>query len=226
MGNRTLKKQILEYLESGSFENSLAELLMIPGRKAVNPLFSFFCSGMDNVRWRAVTAMGAVVSKMVADGEVESARVVMRRLMWSLNDESGGIGWGAPEAMGEITARNRLLAEEYGCILISYLNPEGNFLEHEILQRGVLWGIGRLAVARPQMAAQAAGFLPPFLKSIDPVKRGLAVWTAGLLKIGELLVCLEQLTGDEERLSLYREMQLEVISVGRLAKEALKGQMK
>lgn len=25
---------------------------------------------------------------------MDSARIVMRRLMWSLNDESGGIGWG------------------------------------------------------------------------------------------------------------------------------------
>jgi hypothetical protein len=45
--------------------------------------------------------MGEVMAHL-ADKDMESARVIMRRLMWSLNDESGGIGWGAPEAMGEI----------------------------------------------------------------------------------------------------------------------------
>jgi len=36
--------------------------------------------------------------------------------MWSLNDESGGIGWGAPEAMGAIMARHTGLADEYANI--------------------------------------------------------------------------------------------------------------
>ena len=45
--------------------------------------------------------MGVVVAGL-AEHDMESARVVMRRLMWNLNDESGGIGWSSPEAMGEI----------------------------------------------------------------------------------------------------------------------------
>jgi len=40
----------------------------------------------------------------------------MRRLMWNLNDESGGIGWGNPEAMGEILACHEALANEYAPI--------------------------------------------------------------------------------------------------------------
>ena len=55
--------------------------------------------------------MGAVVAHL-AEKDMESARVVMRRLMCSLNDESGGIGWGAPEAMGEIIASHEGLASE------------------------------------------------------------------------------------------------------------------
>jgi len=58
---------------------------------------------------------------------MESARVIMRRLMWSLNDESGGIGWGAPEAMGEIMARHEQLTKEYSAILGSYIREDGKF---------------------------------------------------------------------------------------------------
>jgi hypothetical protein len=130
---------------------ALETICRIPGRQAVNPLFSFFYSTKSRsagtrlrpwARWSAgwPTAM-------------ESARVVMRRLMWNLNDESGGIGWGSPEAMGEITAGHPGLANEFACILVSYINPAGNFLEHESLQRGSLWGVGRLAHARPVLAS-------------------------------------------------------------------------
>ena len=61
--------------------------------------------------------MGALVFSL-AEQDMESARVVMRRLMWNLNDESGGIGWGSPEAMGEIMARHSGLAEEYSKISV------------------------------------------------------------------------------------------------------------
>ena len=71
--------------------------------------------------------MGAVVEKLAWE-DMEGARVIMRRLMWSLNEESGGIGWGAPEAMAEIMARHLELAREYSHMLISYMDYEGNFL--------------------------------------------------------------------------------------------------
>ena len=63
--------------------------------------------------------MGQVVSNL-ADTDMESARVIMRRLIWNLNDESGGIGWGSPEAMGDIMACHERLAGEYHRLLVSY----------------------------------------------------------------------------------------------------------
>ncbi len=81
---------------------------------------------------------------------MEKARIVLRRIMWNLNDESGGIGWGSPEAMGEILGQSPELAREFNSILFSYLDPDGNYLEHEMLQRGVLWGIGTYLESNPQ----------------------------------------------------------------------------
>ncbi len=167
------KKKILELLCQEDFEKRLEEFLCFPARKVVNPLFSFFYSTDETIKQRAITAMGFVVSNLAED-DIESARVVMRRLMWNLNDESGGIGWGSPEAMGEIMARSRNLAEEYHCILISYIREDGNFIEHEILQRGVLWGLERLAHAWPELAKDAEPFLIPYVKSGDATLRKLA----------------------------------------------------
>jgi hypothetical protein len=138
----------------------------MPARKAINPLFSFLCSLDELLKWRAVTAMGEIVDRL-ANADMESARVIMRRYMWQLNDESGGIGWGCPEAMGEVMARNENLAQEFWCILISYIQPDGNFIEHEVLQRGALWGIGRLAHARPQLLKTSVDYLHPYMQADD-----------------------------------------------------------
>jgi hypothetical protein len=146
----------------------------------INPLFSCLCSTEPQIKWRAVTALGAVVANLAQD-DMESARVVMRRLIWNLNDESGGIGWGVPETMGEVMARHEGLAREYVNILVSYIREDGNFLEYEPLQQGVLWGLGRLAQTSPELLQDAGAHLHPFLSSEDATLRGLAAWILGLL---------------------------------------------
>ena len=220
MGYRQLKKLLPALFKSEEFEKSLEEICLIPARRVVNPLFSFFYNTDELVKWRAVTAMGVVVARL-AHEDLESARIVMRRLMWNLNDESGGIGWGSPEAMGEIMARHDGLAGEYACILVSYINETGNFLEHEMLQRGVLWGLGRLAYARPDLVRDAAAYLCPFMRSKDAVHRGLAAWVAGAIPSEMTESLLKHLVTDEARINIFINMNLEQRTVGQLAVEAL-----
>jgi len=184
MSGRELKRKVLGILRSSDWEAAQTELCEIPGRRAINPLFSFLLHEDEEVRWRAIAAMGAVVDNL-ARTDIEAARVIMRRLMWSLNDESGGIGWGAPEAMGEIMARNGRLAEEYSPILLSFLDEGGNFLEYEALQRGLLWGLVRLGRQRPELVRGAARHLPKYLESDDATVRGLAARAVELLEVRE-----------------------------------------
>ena len=217
---RDLKRKVLALLRSDNFDQSLDALCQLPARQVINPLFSFLLSSNEKVRWRAITTIGAVVAKL-ADEDMESARVIMRRLMWSLNDESGGIGWGAPEAMGEIIASDEGLAKEYASVLISYVREDGNFLEYEPLQRGAVWGIGRVAQARPHMVQDAVPHLLLFLESPDATVRGLAAWTLGLLEVEAARPQLEVLLGDEVEVLLYMDDRLMVRCVGDLAKEAL-----
>ena len=220
MGHRALKPQVKQLLEEDDVISSLATLCQMPGRQVVNPLFSFFYSGEERLRWRAITAMGAVVCHL-ADTDMESARVVMRRLMWNLNDESGGIGWGSPEAMGEIAAGHARLAQEFANIIISYINPEGNFLEHEGLQRGSLWGVGRLAHARPSLATPAAPHLPAFVESADPYLRGLAIWAGTPILDDRLRTLMRSRLDDHAPIRLYVRMHMTQTSVAELASAAL-----
>ncbi len=164
--------------------------------------------------------MGAVVENLARE-DMEGARVIMRRLMWSLNDESGGIGWGAPEAMAEIMARHEGLAREYSHILISYMNDEGNFLEHEGLQRGVLWGLVRLARVRPQIVVKAGDHLQKYLESGDAFARGLAAWACGLLGVATVRPMLELLVNDESLLRLYIDNEFTEVRVKDMAEKAL-----
>ena len=220
ISSRQLKKEIQKLLLQKDLESGLAEIGRMPARKAINPLFSFLCSPDELLKWRAVTAMGQVVDRL-ADADMESARVIMRRYMWQLNDESGGIGWGCPEAMGEIMARNENIAGEFWRILISYIRPDGNFLEHEVLQRGVLWGVGRLAHARSQLLKASVDYLHPYMQTDDPHLRGLAAWAAGALRNNNTSALLNQLKDDSAKLSVYHDGQIIRRSVGEIAKKAL-----
>jgi len=220
MSIRKLKKKVCSLLIQNDFAGGLEAIRQYPARQVVNPLFSFILSGDELVKWRAVTAMGAVVADLAAN-EMESARVVMRRFIWNLNDESGGIGWGSPEAMGEIMARHSGLAAEYAKIIVSYIQPHGNFIEHELLQRGVLWGLGRLARARPRLVNEATGFLRPYLESDDPTLRGLAAWTAGAIGDKSTAPLLQSLLNDETTVNIFLAGRLVACPVSRLAREAL-----
>jgi HEAT repeat protein len=217
---RDLKRKALSIVQSEDFSQRLDELCQIPARQAINPLFSFLLSNNELTKWRAVTAMGEVVARL-AERNMESARVIMRRLMWSLNDESGGIGWGAPEAMGEIIARHKGLAMEYANVLISYIWEDGNYLEYHMLQRGAAWGVGRAAQERPDMMQPAVSCLVPFLSSPDPVLRGVAAWAMG--RCGPGLACsqLEALLDDTTEIPIYLNGALYHRSVKNLAAEAM-----
>ena len=217
---REIKKIVGELLASRDIAGAIQTILNFPPKQVINILFSFLLSTDPILKWHTVTAFGRVVAEM-AGREMESARVIMRRLMWQLNDESGGIGWGCPEAMAESLALHQDLAREFGLVLVSYIKEDGNYLEYEPLQEGALWGVGRLSLVNPQLTKSAAPHLLPFLESKNPTLRGLATWCLGLLGERQSQVHISKLLQDHEQLGIYRFQKYQIITVSRLAKEAL-----
>jgi hypothetical protein len=147
----------------------------------------------------------------------------MRRFMWSLNDESGGIGWGAPEAMGEIMAVNDRLAEEYGHMLVAYMREDGFYLELPQLQQGLMWGLSRFAMVKPDLlkAKNAPSYLLPYLDSPDSIVRGLAAWALGLLHARKAVASLGKLVNDPAQVKIYLNRTFVPETVGGLAHKAL-----
>ncbi len=165
--------------------------------------------------------MGSAVSSL-AETDMESARNIIRRLMWNLNDESGGIGWGSAEAMGDTLAKNRKLAQEYRPVLLSYAREDGNYQEHPLMQRGVLWAIGRLYQKWPDIPEDTViKHVMPFLESDDAHVRGLAAWVMGSLNAEESRQGLEKLKADENIIQIYYKGKYTDIRVKTLAEEAL-----
>jgi hypothetical protein len=199
-----LRTTVSELLRADDFTAHLAEWAIFSPRQVISPLLSFLFSTDEKVKWRTVTAVGIVVAEM-AHQDLEAARTIMRRLMWSLNDESGGIGWGAPEALGEIMARHRQLAEEYHHILLSYIRDDGNRLEHDVLECGVLWGLGRLAQERPHLLKGSLCHFIPYLRSQNPTQRGLATWALGFLSAVLPFDALAHLLKDHTEMVIYEK---------------------
>lgn len=215
-----LKNHVRETLLSQEFSNDCAFEGHAP-RLVLAALFSMYFDPDQILRWRAVTATGSVVSKM-ADANMESARIIMRRLMWTLNDESGGIGWGSPEAMGEIMSRHARISDEYHRILVSYMMEDGNYLELEVLQRGVIWAVARLAGTRPVIGEKVRGLVRPYLFSPDREVRGQAARLAGIVRDKETIDGLEKLLPDDSFIPVYEDSGIKMIKISEMAAESIR----
>lgn len=126
----------------------------------------------------AIKATG-LASKIIAERDPEYVRNYLLRLFWLVNDESGGIGWRAPELIGEILY-NCPHYSQFFSMLISLLD-----LEEEDAPRfltGTLWAIGRVAQV-------ARGAMLPALPRVQAYSTGdnnqaikeMALWCMGQL---------------------------------------------
>ncbi len=213
---RQLKPEVEKQLRRVDFEAGLSVVSTYPARRVINSLISFYCHRDPLVRWRAVEATGRIVSRH-AENDMESARVIMRRFLWMLNDESGGIGWGVPEAMGEILSLSDGLCDEYHRIFLSYIQPACNFLEHPVLQRGLLWGIGRLAPKRSDVIRPMLPDIALFLSSEDPYHRAFAARIIGLAGHAVSYPMIEELSDDHAEIEIYEDSTVKTKTVAAIS---------
>ncbi len=216
----SLKRELVSVLSQDDFGQALFRLPDYPVKKSINAMISFLCHRDDRIRWRSVSGLGFLVSRLF-ESQPEESRIIMRRFMWMLNEESGGIGWGVPETMGEIIALNDTLGREYNRIIVSYLDENGNFLDHAPLRTGVLWGIERISEIKPQLVKTCVDLVEPYLESDIPMDRGLACLICGHQCIREAVPQLNHLIMDKSEINLYKEEKFSRCTVSDLAGKAL-----
>ena len=221
MKERQIKKKLQTLLQNYDLDYILTEVRTLPVKPLIAPLMSCLYQTDEKVKWHTVTIMGQVMHDL-ADIDKEAARVVMRRFLWNLNEESGGIGWGMTEALGEIMAETGWLAEEYSHMLVSYMREE-NYLELPALQRGLMWGLGQLAMVRPDLLLKnnADGYMELYLESQDKEVLGLASRNFGILGIQEAAPYIRMFLKIDHPVRLYQDRSIISTTVGELAHEAL-----
>lgn len=134
---------------------------------ALRTLFSLTYDAEELVRWRAIELLGPAAAA-VGVPDPEPVRRFLRGLLWLMNDESGGLGWYAPEVLGEVLRAVPALVGEYAQLLPA-------FLDEEPFERGTHLALARLARLAPGVVAANADRLTRSLADPDPAVRAHAL---------------------------------------------------
>ena len=202
-----LRRSVRVRLERGEFAPVIE--LAAADRRIVRVLVSLLYDPDELVRWRAVSALGHL-----AGAHPDLAQPLVTRLYWSLNDESGGIGWMSAPALGEIGRRApRLLSQ---CV-----RPLVRYLDEPFLLPGALWAIGRLAPAYPAETREVVPEVALRCVSTDPTVRAHAAFALGAVGDGRARSALTALADDERPARLYEGGRLVTKEVREWAGEAL-----
>jgi hypothetical protein len=112
-----------------------------PGR-VVRFVVGRLYSADEAEKWRAVRALGALARE---PGVLDEARVrdLLQRFLWALNDESGTMPFGVPEAIGEILAARPEHRASILPVLCGMLTEEQTF-QTGAIERGIYWALGRI----------------------------------------------------------------------------------
>ena len=224
---REQKKQLKAWLSGADWRQHLPAIAAQDGKEAIGPLMSFLLLGGDMTA-RAACALGAVVAALYKQ-QPDAAREVPRRFMWHMNEESGNIGWGIPQAFAEVVAACPPLNKVYASVRSSDLiglGRDDNFCDHALLRRSCFWAVGRLAQAYPHIEVKARPWLIKGLQDEDIPCRGMAAWALAQLPPSlESAPALRRLVdmGYTDQCEVFDGEKVVYCSVTELARRALTG---
>lgn len=167
-----LKKNIQDLLES----NDLASLAHEKeNRKVLSRLVRIAYAKETLVGWRAIEAIGLAARGMITS-DLDFLRETCRKLIWSLSDESGGIGWSAPEILGEIVSADPKRFKDFIPLMASVYE-----IEEDVFRGGVLFALGRIAESAPELAAPYQKIIISSFADKDPIVKVRGLELVGLL---------------------------------------------
>ena len=212
----SMKREVRKLLNQRQLE-AIAELAARK-RRVLGSLLSLTFDADPQIGWRAVEGMGVAAAR-IADADPGPVREHLRRLVWLLNEESGGICWRAPEAIAEIICQRPALFANYVPIVIHLLlEMAEEDLRH--FRPGILWAIGRLGENGETYVPEVLPAIVAALDHADSQVRGMSVWCLDRLGRTELLAGRSDLLGDDGPVDLYEDGVLTRTSVGQLSQRA------
>ncbi len=202
-----LKQEITSALQESDYKSLLE--LWSKDRRVIRTLISLTYDKESVIAWRAIEAIG-LLTKVMSEEKSEDVRNLAGRLLWMIRDESGGIGWSAPEILGEIIRNNPELCADLVSVLIS-------FHEEGMLRSGVLWAIGRIAEVSKGLVISALPIVVSYLNDPELHIRGMAIWSLGKIGPDSYSDVLKNLISDRRMVIIYDEGELQRTTIGELA---------
>jgi len=195
-------------------ENRLEELIALAEEdtRVIPELLRMLYTPDERLRWKVVEILSNVCAK-IGEKRPDVISKFLNRLLLSAAD-SASSAWGALEAIGATISKNPDLFGKFSHALLS-------FLQYKNYWKEVSWAVGKIATTRPELVKLASRALCSFLAVPDPALRGHAAWALGNLGYKGTIEELEKLLTDDQRLTLYRERELQEVTVAQLAKEAI-----
>jgi len=168
--------------------------------------------------WRAISAIGHVAT-LYMKNNYEFLRETVRKLLWSLSDESGGIGWSAPEMLGEIVS-----ADPKKMTDVVPLIAEIYTIEEKVFRPGVLYALKRVAESQPEAEFPFQELVISGLSENDPLARIYSLELSILIKEGiypgsreGLLAHIKNLISDRADAWIFKDGGFLGVEVGELA---------
>lgn len=169
----------------------------------------------ENLRWPAIEAVAKVMERWWQTGQKERVREYIRRLLWSMCDEAGEMGWSAPQTIAEAIVSIPELLEPYGSMMVS------RTFEEPTLAESGLWGIGRLGTMIREVVKPSWDMILRVFGTEDTEILGVAAWAMGEVGFEEALPYLEGLKNREEKVWIYINSAFYQKTIGQWAQEAI-----
>ncbi len=169
----------------------------------------------EKIQWSAIEMFALMMKRWWEKGSEEKVRQYMRNLFWSINDESGGIGWHAPQTIAETIINIPSLVDPYASMMIAHC------IDEPPLVKGCLWGIGRLG----EMIVDSVYFFKDKVLSVfqfeDLEILGIAAWAMGEVKFQPAEPLLRKLLAKESEVKIYISGDFQKKSIRKWAEEAI-----
>ncbi len=220
--SHSLKKKILSALESNDLDAVVA--LSTGDRTVLSRLVRLAYDKETLVGWRAIKAVG-LAARALQRSDYDFLRDTCRKLLWSLSDESGGIGWSAPEMLGEIVSADPRRFADIIPLIVQVFD-----IEEDVFRPGVVYALGRIAEADPEAASTFQKVIISSLVDREPLTRiyGLdlveVLWRSGTAERcwtheyrERIRSAVSRLRADKTEAWVYRDPQFVSVMTGEYA---------
>lgn len=177
-------------------ERDFDAILSTGNLKRISTRLISFLYEDDFLIFRSGEALGLVCSE-IEKKDAEFVKIILRRLFWHLNDESGAYCRGAPVGVGEIGRTCKTAFEGFKNMLVSLLDNK------EVELKFVIYAIARASRNVKDAYPNPVIKLLPFLNHENAEIRGYTAFALGELGAEGTRVELKKLKDDSSEIRIY-----------------------